>query len=116
MNMDKVDLSPLDPERDPAQWQRLVNSTMMSVDAALEARAASSDDPLMTIAGWSRQVLLAAAASLAILVPVEIALEIRESRAEAAHRLAAVSAAWVEGQKNPTGSDILRAIAAGDSQ
>lgn len=113
MNSDKVDLSPLDPEREPEHWQSIVSATMLRVNATLQARGAASEDALITIAGWSRQLLIAAAAGLAILVPVEIALEVRESRAEAAQRLAAVSIAWVEGQTTPRGSEILRALADG---
>jgi hypothetical protein len=111
MNTDKIDLSPLDPDRDPERWQSIVTATMVRVDAALESRGPSSEDALMTIAGWSRQLLFAAAAGLAILIPVEIALELRESRAEAAQRLAAVSIAWAEGEATPRGSEILRALA-----
>ena len=60
--------------------------------------------------------LLAAAAALAIIIPVEIALEIRESRTEGARRLAAESVYWVAAEKAPTGSEILRAMTSGDPQ
>ena len=115
MEFDRVDLSPLDPLRDPPRWQSLVDATLARVDVALEERARRQDDALVLIASWRRTLLVAAAVLLAVLIPLEIALEVRESRAEAISRLASVSAAWVSQGQTPTGTDILRAISVEDS-
>ncbi len=114
MDDHKLDLSALNPV--PSQWQSTLDATMARVDSALSETLASRSDPFATIAGWSRPLLLAAAAALAIIIPFEIALEMRESRTEAARRLAAESVYWVAAEKAPTGSEILRAMTSGDRQ
>ena len=87
-------------------------ATMARVDEHL-SREELRDDALTTIAGWSRPLLLAAAAALLFLVPVEIALEKRETRVEAARRLAEVSVGWAVAERAPSGTEILRVIATG---
>ena len=116
MEYERVDLSALDPERDPARWNALVDATLRRVDQVVEARSAMSEDPFSTIAGWRRPLLIAAAASVAILIPIELALEARESRIEAARRMATASLAWVDEARSPTGAEILRAISETRSQ
>ena len=108
---DRLDLSPLDPMRDPARWRAVVDATLLRVDAALSRRAR---DPLSLIAAWRRPLLIAAAAALALLVPVELALETREARAEQVQRLVALSAEWSGAERAPSGADFLRALAAGE--
>jgi hypothetical protein len=107
----RLDLSALGPE--PGEWERVLAATMARVDRALSESGELRDDPFDTIAGWSRPLLLAAAAALAIIIPVEIALEVRESNAAAARRLAQESASWVAAARSPTASEILRAIDSG---
>ena len=106
---DRLDLSPLDPMRDPARWRAVVDSTMSRVDAVLGQRAAQ--DPLTLIAHWTRPLLLATAATLAVLVPVELALEAREREAEQVERLVALSSAIDEGEQPPSSAEFLRALA-----
>jgi hypothetical protein len=109
---DRLDLSALDPMRDPEHWERVMAATLVRVDAVLAHRA---DGPLAAIAAWSRPLLLAAAAALALLVPVELALELRESRAEQVERLVSLSTAWDGAEEPPTGVEFLRALAAEDT-
>ena len=116
MDHEKVDLSILDPERDAAKWQAVVTTTLRRVDEAVEARSAAREDALATIASWRRPLLVAAAASIAILIPVELALEARESKLETARRMANASLAWVDEARSPTGAEILRAISDTESQ
>ena len=104
---DAVDLSPLDP----AGWQRVVDGTLARVDGALEARARARD-PLALIASWRRPVLVAAGVAVAVLVPVELVLEVREARAEQVEALVTLSAALIQAPTPPSGADFLRALAA----
>jgi hypothetical protein len=75
MTEERIDFSALDPERNSGQWQSVVDAMLSRIDIAMDERGRASNDPLMTIAGWSREVLIAAAAALAILIPAELALD-----------------------------------------
>lgn len=108
---DRIDLSALDPMRDPDHWRSVVTETLARVDAALDRR---TRDPLFTIATWRRPLLVAAAIAVLVLVPVELALETKEPQAEQVQRLVSLSAAWDEGESPPSGADFLRALASGD--
>jgi hypothetical protein len=113
---ERLDLSALDPNRHPVRWQAIVDSTLKRVDTILADRASREDDALYLIASWRRSLLAAAAVLVVALIPAEIALEIREARAEAVHRLALLSTSSVHGQRPPTASEILRTIAPDDVQ
>ena len=104
----RLDLSALGTDRDPARWRDVVDATMARVDAALARRP---QDPLTLIASWSRPLLAATAAAVAVLVPLELALEAREARAEQVRRLVALSTEWDSGEPPPSGADFLRALA-----
>ena len=105
-----VDLSALDPARDPARWRTVVGATLSRVDGVLLDRR---QDPLALIAGWRRPVLAAAAGILLLLVPVELALERRETRVKTVRGLVAVSTAWTLEGRAPTGAELLRAMDTG---
>jgi len=104
---DRLDLTALDPAENPRRWEAIVDGTLRRVDAALAERT-RREDPMVVIASWRRGLLLAAAASLGILVPTEVLLEMREARQERVQRLVAVSSHW--GATPPTGADFLRAL------
>jgi hypothetical protein len=108
---EKLDLSALDPGRDSARWQTVVDETLRRVDAVLAKRSRREVDAFDLIASWRRSLVAAAAVVLAVLIPAEIALEIRESRAEAIHRLAVLSASSAHRQQSPAAVEILRTIA-----
>lgn len=107
----RVDLSALDPARDPGRWRAVMDATLSRVDGVLAARA--RPDPLALIAGWRRPLLALAAAAVLLLVPVELALERREDRREALRGLVSVSTAWAQEGRAPTGAELLRAIRTG---
>lgn len=107
---DPMDLSALHPMRDPAHWRAVVDATLVRVDAVLSA---PPQDPLTLIASWTRSLVIAGAVVIALLVPVEIALETREARAEQVQRLVTLSADWGYGEPPPSGSDFLRALTEG---
>lgn len=105
-----LDLSALDPARDPGRWRAVLQATRVRVDDALLHRRL---DALTLIAGWRRPLLAAAAAAVLLLVPVEVALEQREARAETLRGLVAVSTAWAQEGRVPTGAELLRAMDTG---
>lgn len=110
-DQDKIDFSALDPMEDRSHWRGVMDETLRRVDAVLDRRA---KDPLSTIAGWRRPLLVAAAIAILILVPVELALESREPEVEQIRRLVSLSADWGHGETPPSGADFLRALAATD--
>jgi hypothetical protein len=110
MDERRVDLSALDPARDPARWRAMVGSTLARVDDVLLHRR---QDPLALIAGWRRPLLAAAAAAVLVLVPVEVALERRETRVKTVRGLVAASTAWAREGRAPTGAELLRAMDTG---
>jgi hypothetical protein len=108
---EKLDLSALDPARDPRHWQAVIGETLRRVDVVLAKRSMREIDAFDLIASWRRSLVAAAALVLAVLIPAEIALEIRESRAEAIHRLAVLSASSAQRHQAPTAVEIFRTIA-----
>lgn len=110
----RLDLSALDPERDPRRWRAVVEGTLARVDGVLLARA--RPDPLSLIAGWRRPLLAAAAGAVLALVPVEVLLERRESRREPLQGMVSVSTTWAQEGRAPTGAELLRAIHTGSAR
>lgn len=106
---DRLDLSALDPMQDPEHWQSVMAATLHRVDGVLARRAG---DPLSTIADWTRPLLALAAVAVAILIPVELALETRETNVEQVRRLVSLSVERSPGADPPTGAEFLRALTA----
>jgi hypothetical protein len=106
---DRLDLSALDPLRDPGHWRAVVDETLARVNIVL-ARRAQREDPFTLIASWARPVLLAAATILALLVPAKLALEAREAKAERVRRLVALSAQLASDAPTPSGAEFVRAL------
>jgi hypothetical protein len=104
---DRLDLSALDPLDDPQRWEALLRETLRRVDEILAHR---SRGPLELIAAWRRPLLIAAAATLAVLIPVERALDPREEQLERVDRLVALSSGWEPSEPPPTGSQFLSAL------
>jgi hypothetical protein len=111
MDDERVNLSALDPARDPGRWRAVMEATMTRVDGVLLNRV--RPDPLALIAGWRRPLLAMAAGTVLLLVPVEVALERRETRQEPLRGLVDVSNAWAQEGRAPTGAELLRAIRTG---
>jgi hypothetical protein len=106
---DPLDLSALDPERDPERWRALLGGMHARLDAAIRDRV-RRDDPLHLIVAWRKPLLAAAAAAFLILIPMELALERRETWSERVERLVALSD-WPPASQLPTGADFRRALA-----
>jgi hypothetical protein len=110
---DRIDLSPLDPARDPARWEQLLAATRLRVDAVLEARPMRLDS-LTVVAGWARPILAAAAVALTLLGAALAAAGHAAGRpgpTSHAGRLAALSVGFAMGHA-PTGADLARALRA----
>jgi hypothetical protein len=103
MNEEPVDLSALDATADAARWEAFLVAAMMRADATLAARMQTPAD---LIASWSRPLLLAAAVVVALLVPLEILLEARETRTQQIERLVTLSVDWANGGAAPSGSQL----------
>jgi hypothetical protein len=114
MDDERVNLSALDPARDPGRWRAVMETTMTRVDGVLLHRA--RPDPLVLIADWRRPLLAIAAAAVLLLVPVEVALERRESREQTLRGLVDVSTAWAQEGRAPTGAELLHAVRAGGAR
>lgn len=99
----RVDLEALAPER----WEERVAATLLRVEPLLVARRR---DPLTLIASWSRHLLIAAAVAIAILIPAELVLEVREADAERVQRLVHFSTRAALGADAPTGAELARAL------
>lgn len=108
---DRLDLSALDPLEDAPRWEGVMRETLRRVDEVLAHR---SRGPLELIAAWRRPLLLAAAATLAVLIPVEWALDAREDQLRRVERLVALSAGWDPSEPPPTGSQFLSALGQGE--
>jgi hypothetical protein len=106
-----IDLSPLDPERDPERWQLLVEATRLRVAAVLSERA-REPDPFSVLSGWGRSILAAAAAVLLLLGWASAA---RTAYAPGdrsnVRRLALLTESSVIHGRAPTGAELLAAAA-----
>ena len=108
-----VDLSPLDPARDPEHWSAIMGATRLRVEALLLERAVSPD-ALTVVGGWARPILAAAALALGILGATLAAVRGPAPRAlpaSDAQRLAALSIGFADGHV-PTGAELAAAVRA----
>ena len=108
----RLDLSALDARNEPARWEALINATLARVDVVLAQR---SPDPLTLIATWTKALTAGAVVMLAVLIPVEIGLEAREASAVQVERLVHLSAETIRSEQQPTGAELFRALATGET-
>ena len=101
-----IDLSPLDPDADPERWRTVVEGTLSRIDGVLAVRPR---DPLSLIASWSRSLTLTGALVVLLLIPVEIAFDSREARAEQVETLVRLSTETALGAV-PTGEQLSEAL------
>jgi hypothetical protein len=111
-----VDLSLLDPARDPGRWSQLLDATRARVDAALLQRAARLD-PLAFVGAWARP-LLAAAAVAGLLIGAAAAMLAERSTGSHpawsdARRLAALTEGSLGRGRAPTGAELVAALRGG---
>ena len=109
---DSMDLSPLDPGRDPERWARRLESTRLLVEAVLAGRMAPSR-ALDVVSAWFRPILAAAAVLAAVVGAAGAAVGGRNAaldRASEARRLAVLSENSLGRGERPTGAQLLVAI------
>ena len=104
-----VDLSPLDPERDPARWSALLAATSLRVEATLQRRIGERD-PLDVLSRWSRPIL--AAAGLVLLLGAAGAMLGAPATVSPtdARRLARLSETALLHGRPPSGAQIVSAL------
>lgn len=123
----RLDLSPLDPDEDPAWRERLVGSVMSQVRTAPTPRARlglSRADPVSDLLSLTRPALTAASiAAAAALIAVALSARGRDGHAGRAasaqdDRFALAEAVglpgpvagWVEGGRAPSAGEVLAAV------
>lgn len=104
MNEDeRIDLRALEP----VDWPGTVQGTLRRLERVLATR---ERDPLTLIASWSRSLTIGAIMVVAVLIPVEVALEVREAETERIQTLVRFSTRTALGEEPPTGEELLRAL------
>jgi hypothetical protein len=106
-----IDLSPLDPGRDPRHWSLLVEATRVRVGAALLQRSRERD-PLAVVGGWARPILAAAAVLVMLLGAAGTLLGGPAAPGSTAHRLALLAEASAVNGRAPTGAQLVAALRA----
>jgi hypothetical protein len=107
MNDERIDLSLLDPSRDPKRWERLVASVTSRALAAHRRRLTIS----YQLTAWARPALaLAAAAALASWVGTVVAPTRNGSAARTEPEPAYVLSAWANGDDVPATPRILEVL------
>ena len=110
---DRLDLSPLgmsDPE-----WRTLYESTVARLDSSLALRRRRTD-PVTIVWGWRYPILFAAGLLLAVLVPVELALERRERNRERFATLVQMSGDAARGVRHLSGNELLNLVGRGNTR
>ena len=114
MDDDRIDLAALDPTRDEAHFDRLVDSIMeRAADQLAERRAASS--PLMQLIQWRRPMLAAAAmiamVSVGVLWQVQSPEPVEESTGVAeAIGVPSLLAQGIRNNELPTTAELFEAF------
>lgn len=109
---DGMDLTALDPGRDPQRWARRMDATRLLVDAVLAGRLPPSGS-FDIVGGWFRPILAAAAVLVALVGAAAAGLGGRNTaldRASEARRLAVLSDHSLGRGERPTGAQLLVAI------
>jgi hypothetical protein len=110
--LDPVDLSPLDPAREPERWARLMEAVRFRAEAALAGRRHPAGS-LDIVAGWFRPILAAAAILAAVLGAAGAIVKARSDaldRASESQRLAVLSEDALGRGQRPTGAQLLVAL------
>jgi hypothetical protein len=113
MDEERIDLSPLDPARDPQRWQAFVERTLGRAEAALERRGRAG--AWGVLAAWGRPVLAAAAVLAAVLVAATALIRggAKDAGASgAAHVLAVHSSEWATGARPFSTRELIASLEA----
>jgi predicted NBD/HSP70 family sugar kinase len=109
-DFEPIDLSPLDPERDPRRWAKVADTVRLRMEAALLQRT-REPDPFAVLTVWARPILAAAAVALLVLGSAAVWVGgAGVSRASEARRLAYLAESSVVHGRTPTGAQVVNAI------
>ena len=111
-DLERMDLSALDPGRDPERWSRLMDATRLRVEAALAGRAGTAG-ALDILGAWYRPILAAAAVLALVFGAADAAIAGRGAALEGAshaRRLAALSDNSLGRGIRPSGAALLVAL------
>jgi len=113
-DLERMDLSALDPARDPEHWSRLTETTRLRIEASLESRR-GTPKVLDILAAWHRPILAAAAVLALAFGLADAAISARGGAldgASGARRLAALSDNSLGRGLRPTGTELMIALKA----
>ena len=113
-DLERMDLSALDPARDPERWSRLTETTRLRIEASLEGRRGPRK-ALDVLAAWHRPILAAAAVLALAFGLADAAITARGGAldgASGARRLAALSDQSLARGLRPTGTELMIALRA----
>lgn len=111
MEEPRIDLSALDPGRDPAEWERRVARIRQAAAPGLAHRAAAAS-PIVSIAAWLRPTLAAAATLTVVSAGALLVTERTGLDEDAVDAVAtfAVPESWLTRDEPPTVSEVLVAL------
>jgi len=116
MRDDPLDLTPLDPSRDPGRWRGMMDAVMRRVEPSIRSRAAVAPTVLELIRGWARVAVPAAAVTAGLVLGISQALSAPRGRILARtdpveQWLAGDVAipAWLRAERPPSPADLLLA-------
>ena len=108
-DLSRLDLTPLDPARDPDRWAARMASTRQAVAAVLAARSRRIG-PIDVLSGWARPILAAAAVLLVLLGAADRMVGTPAApEPTPARRLALLSESAIAHGRPPSGAE-LRAM------
>jgi hypothetical protein len=107
---ESIDLSPLDPGRDPRHWAKVTDTVRLRMEAALLQRR-REPDPFAVLTTWARPILAAAAVALLVLGSAVVRLgSPHVSQAPQARRLAYLAESSVVHGRIPTGAQVMKVV------
>jgi hypothetical protein len=110
-----VDLSPLDPERDPHRWATLMNATRLRVAQAV-LKHSREVDPLVLVSDWARPILAAAAVILLLLGAATAFGRSGPHVVSQARGLAYLTESSLLRGQAPTGAEVMAAMRRGPAR
>ncbi|MGH7525578.1 MAG: hypothetical protein ACREMX_02625 [Gemmatimonadales bacterium] len=110
-----VDLSLLDPERDPRRWSVLMDATRLRVAEAVLRRSRELD-PLALVSAWARPILAAAAVILLLLGAATVFGKLGTRGMSKARGLAHLTESSVLRGQAPTGAELMAVIRLGEAR
>lgn len=114
MDNGELDLSALDPAREPERWNAVVDRVHARVDAVIAGRVVRNG-PLAAIEAWARPLLAAAALATILLVPLirggdDASRQVDAPAGSRERMLAAYTVEWVDSGRSPTSAELSATV------